>query len=56
MKVRITKNRDLYETGLPEYSVEVLYEYSGWTVVAAAYNVKLANKIKKLIEKENNNE
>ena len=52
MKVRVTKHRDLYQTGLPEYSVEVLYEYSGWRVVAATYNLKLANKIKKLIEVE----
>ena len=52
MKVRIKKQRDLYQTGLPEYSVEVLYKYSTWTVVAVTYNLKLANKIKKLIEVE----
>ena len=52
MKVRITKHRDLYQTGLPEYSVEVLHKYSRWTVVAATYDLKLANKIKKLIEVE----
>ena len=47
MKVRIKKQRDLYQ---PEYAVEVLYKYGTWTVVATTYNLKLANKIKKLIE------
>jgi len=49
-KVRIKQRPDLFETGHPEYAIEVLYKYSPWMLVAATYDVKLANKIKKLIE------
>lgn len=51
-KVRIKKRRDLFVTGLPEYAIEVLYKYSPWTLIATTYNLKLANKIKKIIEGE----
>ena len=37
------------------YLVEVHYpenRYNGWNLVAAAYDLKLATKIKKLIEEE----
>lgn len=54
-KVRIKKRRDLFVTGVlvsHEYAVEVLYKYSPWTLVATTYNLKLANKIKKLLEGE----
>ena len=63
MKVRIVKQRDLYEENF-EYLVEVYFDpqskytgwlekkYNGWDLVAAAYDLKLAKKIKKLIEEE----
>ena len=65
MKVRIVKQRYLYDNF--EYLVEVYYprknkykgwlekdykEYKGWDLVAAVYDLKLAKKIKKLIEGE----
>ena len=54
MKVRVVKQRDLYDENF-EYLVEVHYpenRYNGWKLVAAAYDLKLATKIKKLIEEE----
>ena len=54
MKVRVVKQRDLYDENF-EYLVEVHYpenRYNGWNLVAAAYDLKLATKIKKLIEEE----
>lgn len=54
MKVRVVKQRDLYDENF-EYLVEVHYpenKYNGWNLVAAAYDLKLATKIKKLIEEE----
>jgi hypothetical protein len=54
MKVRVVKQRDLYDENF-EYLVEVHYpenKYNGWKLVAAAYDLKLATKIKKLIEEE----
>lgn len=62
MKVRIVKQKDLFDD--PEYLVEVYFDpqnkytgwlekkYNGWDLVAAAYDLKLAKKIKKLIEEE----
>lgn len=53
MKVRIKKQPDLYETGEPEYAIEVSYpenRYTNWMLLAVSYDLKLAKKIKKLIE------
>lgn len=62
MKVRIVKQKDLFDN--PEYLVEVYFDpqskytgwfekkYDGWDFVAAVYDLKLAKKIKKLIEEE----